>query len=273
MTAALMYITYMHMSEKLPEDAEARFLAGYDAADYERPSVTVDVVAMTVDGPGLGALLVRRREAPQRGRWALPGGFVGLSESLDRAALRVLREKAGLRGVYLEQLYTFGAPGRDPRTRVISVSYMALVDRDRLGKVAATRDGDAVLAQLEVPWSGQAGGPVGASAGNAPLITAFDHATILGTAVKRLRGKLDYAPIGAELLLEHFTLRQLQDIHEAIRGHEINKDSFRRRMLATGWLLATGERQADVAFRPAELYRLAPPPLTAPTDTKENDDG
>lgn len=257
----------MHVTEKLPHDPDAAFLETYDPAEFDRPSVAVDVVVVTVDAGALHALLVRRREAPQRGRWALPGGFVRIEESLDRAAGRVLRDKAGLRGLYLEQLYTFGAPARDPRTRVISVTYLALIDDTRLHQVADARAGDVVLARLRVPWPGQAGGPVLAYVADTKLPTAFDHAAIIGMAVKRLRGKLDYAPISAELLPERFTLRDLQDIHEAIRGHEVNKDSFRRRLLATGWLLPTGEREADVAYRPAELYRLAPP------TTKETNDG
>lgn len=215
--------------------------------------MSVDVVVLTVADGKIQALLIRRTELPQRGRWALPGGLVLKGESLDQCAARVLREEAGLAGVYAEQLYTFGVPKRDPRGRVISVSYLALVDAVRLADHA---DGEAVVATLGVPWGGQTGGPVTLQAAGRTLTLAFDHAEILGLAVKRLRGKLDYAPIGFELLPRSFTLRQLQEIHEAILGRSVNKDSFRRRLLATGWLRATAERESAVAYRPAELYRF-----------------
>jgi 8-oxo-dGTP diphosphatase len=122
-----------------------------------------------------------------------------------------------------------------------------------------------------VAWPGERGGPVTARADGDVLPLAFDHADILGAAVKRLRGKLGYAPVGYELLPRSFTLRQLQDIHEAILGRALNKDSFRRRMLAGGHLQATGRREADVAYRPAELYRFVQ--NTSPRGRKENNDG
>jgi 8-oxo-dGTP diphosphatase len=177
-----------------------------------------------------------------------------MDESLDRAATRVLSEKADLAGVYLEQLYTFGDPNRDPRTRVISVGYYALVDHAHL---RPSDDAHLAFGQIVVPWKGEAGGPVAvrdAEGRDMPL--AFDHADILGMAVKRIRGKLDYTPIGFQLLAETFTLRRLQDVHETILGRKLNKDSFRRRMLASGLLAATGQREAHVGHRPAELYRF-----------------
>lgn len=239
------------------EPTEEEFLAKYDASAYERPSLSVDVAILSVVDDGLGTLLVRRESHPHRGRAALPGGFVRMSESLDDAAERVLREKAGARGVFLEQLYTFGAIGRDPRTRVVSVAYYALVD----GRRFASIDTDArpvFTARIDVPWEGETGGPVDAADEQGrPLVLAFDHADILGMAVKRVRGKLDYTPIGFQLLPERFTLRQLQHVHEVVLGRPLNKDSFRRRMLASGQLDATGERQTDVDHRPAELYRFA----------------
>ncbi len=238
------------------QEADQDFLARYDPAPFERPSVTVDVVILTVLAGELRCLLVQRDEPPQQGRWALPGGFVGLSESLDQAAGRVLAAKAGLRGAYLEQLYTFGDPARDPRTRVITVAYMALVDAGRVDAAQRARPGELTLASMVVPWTGEQGGPVTVRAGAGELPLAFDHAEILGLAVQRMRGKLSYAPVGYELLPPHFTLRQLQDIHEAILGADLNKDSFRRRRLAGGQLSATGKREANVAYRPAELYRF-----------------
>jgi 8-oxo-dGTP diphosphatase len=201
-------------------------------------------------------LMIKRRDHPFRDTWALPGGFVHMGESLDGAASRELTEETGLEDVYLEQLYTFGEPSRDPRTRVITVAYYALVDWQRLRHLQS--EDQPTLLKLEVEWSGETGGPVTVldETGQAQSL-AFDHADILGMAVKRIRGKLDYVPIGFQLLPACFTLRQLQDVHETILDKPLNKDSFRRRMLASGLLEATGEREEDVDHRPAELYRFA----------------
>ena len=239
-----------------PADADERaFLASYDAAEFPHPSVAVDVAVMTVAEGGLQTLLVSRGDHPQKGRFALPGGFVGVKESLDAAAARVLATKTGLHDLYLEQLYTFGDVARDPRTRVITVAYYALIDRVRLLR-ARPEHGDVVTARVDVPWEGEAGGPVRAfdGAGRA-LPLAFDHAEILGVVVKRLRGKLGYVPIGYELLPRRFALRQLQEIHEAILGRKLNKDSFRRSIVASDLVAPTREVEQDVPYRPAELYR------------------
>ncbi|OGQ24431.1 MAG: NUDIX hydrolase [Deltaproteobacteria bacterium RBG_16_71_12] len=228
-------------------------MRGYDPGAYPRPSVAVDVVALTVEQGSLHAALYRRAAHPSRGRYALPGGFVRLDESLDAAARRLLAHKAGLSDVFLEQLFTFGDPKRDPRGRVIAVAYYALVDAARFPR---RRDG-LVMARVNVPWQGETGGPIEAEdAEGRPLPFAFDHADIVGLAVKRLRGKLDYSPVGFQLLPAEFTLRQLQDVHEVVRGEPVNKDSFRRRMLASGHLEATGSHEHNVTWRPAELYRF-----------------
>lgn len=235
--------------------AEDRFLSRYDASRFPRPSVAVDVALVSAADGALRSLVVRRGAHPARGRWALPGGFVGIDEGLDAAAARVVAAKIGLSGVFLEQLYTFGDPSRDPRTRVISVAYYALVDAGRLE--GTVRD-DVARARILVPWEGETGGPVELAAEDGtPLPLAFDHPDILGMAVKRLRGKLDYSPIGFQLLAPAFTLLELQRVHETVLGRPLNKDSFRRRMLASGQLEATGESQKDVDHRPAELYRFA----------------
>ena len=226
---------------------------GGKLTDYPRPSVAVDVVALTVVDGSLRVALYRRTGEPQTGTCALPGGFVHIDESLDDAAARLLASKAGFTHVFLEQLYTFGDVHRDPRGRVIAVSYYALVDATRFAKLTD----NALAATLRVPWPGETGGPVDVlDEKRATLALAFDHADILGLAVKRLRGKLDYTPVGFQLLPPEFTLRQLQEIHEAVRGEELNKDSFRRRMLTSGLLEATGARERDVSYRPAELYRF-----------------
>jgi 8-oxo-dGTP diphosphatase len=236
-------------------DDESSFLEAYDARAFDRPSVAVDVALIAVHEGRLRTVLVRRSQHPHKARWALPGTFVRMEEPLEAAAARALRAKAGLAGVFLEQLYTFGDPGRDPRTRVISVAHYALVDAGRFAGVRAG-DADIATADLVVPWEAETGGPVEAHRDGRPLPLAFDHDEILGMAVKRLRGKLDYAPIGFQLLGETFTLLELQRVHETILGRPVNKDSFRRRMLASGQLEATGRSQTAVDHRPAELYRF-----------------
>jgi len=245
-------------TKRTTTDDELSFLASYDATRFPRPSVAVDVVLLTVRDGAVWALLGRRDDHPHRGRWALPGSFLRIAESLDAAAVRVLRAKAGLRDVFTEQLYTFGSPRRDPRTRVISVAYYALVEPASLERAVASEADGLVLARLDVPWSDETGGPVAAldSSGN-HLSLAFDHAEILGMAVKRIRGKLDYAPIGFELLPAAFSLRDLRLVHEAILGRGLNKDSFRRRILDRGLVVPTGERAAGVGHRPPELYRFS----------------
>jgi 8-oxo-dGTP diphosphatase len=231
--------------------AEQEFLGAYSPEPFDRPSIAVDVALVTVINGELGILLVQRRQHPHLGKWQLPGGFVRIGESLDDAAARVLDEKAGITNVYSEQLYTFGEVERDPRTRVITVAYYALVEGARL----TTRNVGAQLARIDVPWEGETGGAVKTRVDSRHLATAFDHDRIIGIAVKRLRGKLNYAPVGYELLPTEFTLLDLQRIHEAILGVSVNKDSFRRRMLASGELVSTGNRQTDVGHRPAALYR------------------
>ena len=232
-----------------PNDQE--WLAAYDASAFERPSLAVDLAVLTVLDDRLRALLVQRTERPFANHWACPGGFVGIDESLPDAAKRVLRDKGGLSGVFIEQLFTFGDVHRDPRTRVVSVAYVAL-----LAAEGAEQAGRRFF-EVAVPWPGQTGGPVDLLDDDGTVMPlAFDHADILGMAVKRIRGKLDYTPIGFQLLPETFTLRRLQQVHEAILDTPVNKDSFRRRMIQSGQLEATGEREREVDHRPAELYRF-----------------
>lgn len=228
---------------------DAAFLASYDASQFERPSVAVDVVLITLLEDRLAALLIERDAPPFRGRLSLPGTFVRMDESLEAAAARVLAEKANLRRVFVEQLYTFGSPARDPRTRVLSVAYVALISPDLCDLER--------FYPLDVPWEGETGGPVSVLDGDRTRALAFDHDDILGMAIKRLRGKLDYTPIGFQLLPTEFTLLMLQRLHETVLARPVNKDSFRRRMLASGDLESTGTRETDTAHRPAELYRFA----------------
>jgi len=244
-----------------PIDAdEIEFLAAYDASLYPHPSVAVDVALLTVDGGSLKTLLMRRTSQPAKDRWSLPGGFVAMAESLDAAAARILATKAGLEDVFTEQLYTFGEPLRDPRTRVISVVYYALVEPHRLEwAVAEHQDRPLILAKVEVDANGHVRGVRAVSADGANLPLAFDHESILATAVERIRGKLGYAPIGFELLPETFTLLELRHVHEAILGRPLNKDSFRRKVLDGGLVEATGDRATGLGHRPPELYRFARP--------------
>lgn len=238
---------------------EDSFLQAYDPAAYERPSVTVDLVLIGLRDGRPAVLLRQRTDHPHAGRWALPGGFVGIAESLDDAAARVLREKAGLPAAHLEQLYSFGAVDRDPRMRIVTIAYLALLDESGFAAALAGA-ADLQPVAIEVPWSGEAGGAIVArSSEGAALDLAFDHGEILSLAMLRLRGKLDYSEVGFALLPERFTLRQLQDVHEAILGTPLNKPAFRRRMLDKGWIAATGAREEGTAFRPAELYRFQRP--------------
>lgn len=246
-------------------DTEEAFLASYDITLFPRPSVAVDAVVLTASRGSLEVAVYQRAEHPARGKYALPGGFVRIDESLDSAALRLLRDKCGLEGARIEQLSTFGDVGRDPRGRIITVAYHALVPPARLRSLAR----GARVATVRVPWAGAKGGAVELfdQRGEA-LPLAFDHARIIGAAVARLRASLDVAPVAYEMLPREFTLRELQDAHEAVRGEALNKDSFRRRLLATGALEPTGELERDAAHRPAELYRFIAPPPSQGTRTK-----
>ena len=213
----------------------------YDASKYERPSVTVDVVMMSLRQRDLQVLLIKRRSWPHEGMWAIPGGFVNMDESLETAAKRELQEETNVQDVYLEQLYTFGDPGRDPRTRVITVVYFALLDSERL-QVKAGDDA------ADVCWF---------SVYHLPQL-AFDHAKILSYALDRLRGKLQYTQIAFNLLPEQFTLRELQRVYEIILHDKLDKRNFRKKILSTGILEDTGAKKMEGTHRPARLYRFNP---------------
>jgi 8-oxo-dGTP diphosphatase len=187
----------------------------------------------------LKILLIRRALEPFKGDWALPGGFVDMDEDLQSAALRELEEETGVRDVFIEQLYTFGQPERDPRGRVVSVAYYALVNLEE-HPVHASSDAD------HVEWF---------ELGQLPQL-AFDHDRIVEVAIKRIRAKVRYQPIGFELLPEQFTLSQVQKLYETILGVEqLNKRNFRKRILDMGILQEAG-KQEGVAHRPAVLYRF-----------------
>lgn len=206
---------------------------------YPRGALTVDCVVFGLDDKELKVMLIQRDLAPFEGKWALPGGFVRVDETLDQAARRELEEETGLRHVFLEQLYTFGDVDRDPRERVVSVAYYALVNLSGHEVKAATDARDAA-------WFG---------IHDVPSL-AFDHGEILQTALERLRGKLRYQPVGFELLPKKFTLSQLQHLYELVLERELDKRNFRKRVLGMDLLIETDEVQQDVAHRAARLYRF-----------------
>jgi ADP-ribose pyrophosphatase YjhB (NUDIX family) len=199
--------------------------------------VTVDIVIFTIQEGVLKVLLVKRRIAPYLGQFAIPGGFVLEDEDLDQAALRELREETGVADVYLEQLYSFGKVDRDPRGRVVTVAYFALISADR--KLKAGSDA------AEAAWY-----PLD----DLPRL-AFDHKTILNYALERLRNKLEYTTVGFQLLPEKFTLTELQAVYEAILGKKLDKRNFRRKMSVLKILKPLPEYRRG-GQRPAQLYRF-----------------
>ncbi len=210
--------------------------------DYPHPAVTVDVVVFTIHDGALKVLLIRRAMDPFEGMWALPGGFVGMRESLRRAAWRELKEETGVHAAFLEQLGAFGHPQRDPRERVISIAYYALIPFERLEIAAASDARDARLFALaDVPE------------------LAFDHSRILRRARGRLRDKFQDPIIALQLVAESFTLSELQGVYELILGEALDKRNFRKKILALGLIEPTGELKRAGAHRPARLYKVKDP--------------
>jgi 8-oxo-dGTP diphosphatase len=207
--------------------------------EYPRPALTVDCVVFGLDEDELEVMLIRRGLEPFAGRWALPGGFVHIDETLEEAARRELEEETGLRKVYLEQLFSFSAVDRDPRERIVTVAYYALVKLSDHKIRAATDAADAAWFSL----------------GDLPDL-AFDHAHILEVALERLKSKVRYQPIGFELLPRKFTLTQLQRMYEIILDRPLDKRNFRKKILAMDLLIELDEVQKDVAHRAARLYKF-----------------
>lgn len=225
---------------------EPSFLTGYDPAAYARPSITVNCVLLGVAVGRLCVLLTRRTRPPFAGRWALPGGFVGIDESLEAAATRVLGIKAGLADIAVEQVHAFGTPNRDPRMRIVAIAHCALLTPARLATVP--HHADQCLATIDADGSIMVDGDA--------VTLAFDHADIIAMTIAKLRRTIDDDAFA--LVPDHFTLRELQAVHEAVLGRPLNKPAFRRRMLERGALRATGAFEAGRAFRPAELYVRVP---------------
>ncbi len=235
---------------------ETEFLATYDPAKYPPVAVTVDVVLLTVRSGRLSVLLVQRRGHPYRGHWALPGGFVEPDDDLDDAARRELEEETGVLvgGVddavqlgYVEQLRSYGTPGRDPRMRVVSIAYVGFTAQNE-STVAGSDASDArfwAVDDLAIPGIGSADG--------VPL--AFDHARIVTDGIERARAKLEYTTLATAFLDEPFTLGELRRVYEAVWGETLHEGNFRRKVLSTpGFVEQTG-RTAPTDGRPAALYR------------------
>ena len=237
------------------------FLAGYDPRAYDPIAVTVDVVALTIRDAQLQVLLVRRGEQPYQGSWALPGGFVRprtgpdgqrAEEDLAEAASRELAEEAGpqLRPTHLEQLGTYGTPGRDPRMRVVSVAYLAFAPE--LPEASAGTDA------ADAQWV-----PV---TRDRPL--AFDHARILADGVERARSKLEYTPLATAFVRAPFTVSELREVYETVWGEKLHAGNFHRKVLSVpGFVESTGDQTETGGHRGgprAKLYRRGDATLLHP---------
>lgn len=233
------------------DSEEEKFLEDYRPGAFPRPSVTVDLVILTVTDKEPKILLVQRGEHPFKGRWALPGGFVRVSddrrdqgEDVDAAALRELAEETGLtEKLFLEQVRTFGKPGRDPRMRVISVAYFALVRPTLVPLVRAGGDASSTK------WFG---------IDELPSL-AFDHADIVEATLEKMRADLDRTRIAFELVPESFTIQELRGVHEALRGEVLDPGNFRKkflRMIEDG-LIEPARGKRPTASKPASVYKFA----------------
>ena len=207
-------------------------------AAYETPLVTVDNVVFTIVEQSLQVLLVQRQSEPFAGMWSIPGGFIHEGETLEEAALRALGEKTTVKDIYLEQLYAFGLPKRDPRARVITVSYYALIHYEKVLELEALQE------QLHTEWF---------DVGTLPDL-AFDHQQIVERAQSRMKERLENSSIAFQLLPEKFTLTELQRVYELILEKALDKRNFRKKMLATGILTELGETKMEGYHRPAQLY-------------------
>jgi 8-oxo-dGTP diphosphatase len=200
------------------------------------------VALFTIQQERLQVLLIQRGQAPFEGAWALPGGFVNPQECLEDCALRELMEETGVSGVYLEQLYTFGSPDRDPRERIISVAYCGLTPVPAVEPRAGSDAAQAIWFEVD----------------QLPEL-AFDHAGIIAKAKERLRAKLDYSTIAFQFMPKKFTLSELQAVYQTILGEALDKRNFRKRINAQGLVKPTGDQRRDGKHRPAALYRASHP--------------
>jgi 8-oxo-dGTP diphosphatase len=245
--------------------SEEQFLAGYDPRAYEPVAVTVDVVALTIRDSSLHVLLVQRGVPPYEGLWALPGGFVR-DEQLAEAAIRELAEETGqgLRRVHLEQLATYGAPGRDPRMRVISVAYLAFAPE--LPEPEAGSDAKAA-GWIPVSSLGLSEDTATQRPGTTRKL-AFDHARILTDGLERARAKLEYTPLATAFTGEQFTVSELRSVYEAVWGEQLHAGNFHRKVLSVpGFVESTGattEAGGPRGGPRARLYRAGDAHLLHP---------
>jgi len=205
---------------------------------FEKPSVTVDIVIFTIKNNDLNILLVKRNMTPFKDKWALPGGFVRIKENLQEAAKRELEEETGVKDVYLEQLYTFGNPKRDPRGRVITIAYMALINSENIKLKATTDVSDAKWFSIK----------------KIPKL-AFDHHRILDYSLKRLKWKFEYTTVAFSLLPKKFTLSQIKKIYELVFNKKFDKRNFAKKILSLDILNEKGINR-NVSHRPPMLYSL-----------------
>lgn len=266
---------------------EKEFLANYKPGNYERPSVTVDMLLYIIDEEEIGKrknakkdlklLLIKRKDHPFIDSWALPGGFVGMEESLEEAAYRELKEETNLsEDIYLEQLYTFGSPKRDPRMRVISSSYMALTHKENVKNTKAGDDAsdalwffvkkkiiskDSFLLELtneekniSIVYLFEKNGDKWEFKHSLGETLAFDHAEIINLSIDRMRNKIFYTDIAFNLLPSEFTLTELQLVFESILGESLDKGNFRKKIMPLVEKVENSEED-DVAHRPAKLFR------------------
>ncbi len=208
-------------------------------SSYKNPALAVDLVVFGYHEQRLSVLLLNRKEDPFRDQWTLPGAFLQMEESFQEACSRILQTKLGMDDVYMEQLYTFDEPGRDPRGRVISVAYYALVNPHRFAITAGKMANDVQWFNVKkIPSLG------------------FDHKRIFTKAQQRLKSKILYHPVGFELLDELFTMTELHDLYECILGVPIDRRNFSRKILAAEFIINTGQKREGLQNRHPDLFRF-----------------
>jgi 8-oxo-dGTP diphosphatase len=206
---------------------------------YKNPALAVDLVVFGYDEQTLSVLLLNRREDPFKDQWTLPGAFLQIEESFQQTCSRILKTKLGMDDVYLEQLFSFDDPARDPRGRVISIAYYALVNPHTLEITAGQMAND-------VKWFDVKKIPV----------LGFDHKMIFGKALQRLKSKILYFPVGFELLDELFTMTELHHLYECILGIKIDRRNFSRKILDAEYIINTGQKREGLQNRHPELFRF-----------------
>lgn len=241
---------------------EQEYLKEYDPSQYEKPSVTVDALVITMnEAQRLEILLTKRKSHPFQDRWSLPGSFVGMQESLEEAVARGLKQKTGLANVYLEQLYTFGAVDRDPRMRIISVAYIALVPKRKLN-VDMAENTRAAMFEISYAADGVVLSNKKLGIELAASELAFDHGEVLTTALERLKGKISYTDVAFELLTDKncFTAYELKMIYEAVLNKTLDTGNFRRsfkkRYIETNKVTETGVESKEFSKKPSATYKI-----------------